>query len=320
MNADRIIALSGGVGGAKLVLGLSHALPAERLMVVTNTGDDFDHFGLRICPDTDTVIYTLSDLADKERGWGRTGESWNFMEAMREIGGADWFNLGDRDLALHVYRTDRLRNGGSLSEVTADLCGKLGIKVPVLPMCDQPIATMVDTAGGRLAFQHYFVREQCAPQVIGFAFEGMEDAQPNPVLASALGEKPAAIIVAPSNPYVSVAPILAVPGIRQRLRESGAPIVAVSPIIGGEALKGPAAKMMRELGIPASALEIARHYKGVIDGLVIDEKDAHLASDIEEMGMAVEVAQTIMTNLKDRIDLAGRTIEFAAGLSGGIVR
>ena len=182
---------------------------------LTNTGDDFDHFGLRICPDTDTVIYTLSDLADKERGWGRAGESWNFMAAMREIGGADWFNLGDRDLALHVYRTDRLRSGASLSEVTADICGKLGIKVPVLPMCDQPVATMVDTAEGRLAFQHYFVREQCAPQVTGFAFEGMEDAQPNPALASALREKPAAIIVAPSNPYVSVAPILAVPGTRR---------------------------------------------------------------------------------------------------------
>ncbi|MCP4319626.1 MAG: 2-phospho-L-lactate transferase [Hyphomicrobiales bacterium] len=320
MSADRIIALSGGVGGAKLVLGLTHTLPAERLLVVTNTGDDFDHFGLRICPDTDTVIYTLSNLADKERGWGRAGESWNFMEAMREIGGADWFNLGDRDLALHVYRTDRLKNGASPSEVTAYVSGVLGITVPIVPMCDQSVATMVDTAEGRLTFQHYFVREQCAPKVTGFAFVGIEKALPNPALISALRDNPAAIVIAPSNPFVSVAPILAVPGMRDALRESKAPIVAVSPIVGGEALKGPAAKMMAELGMPASAVEIARHYQGFIDGLVIDEKDAHHAPEIADMGMHVEVAQTVMNDLNDRVELAGRTVEFAARLSGGLER
>ncbi|MEX3007692.1 2-phospho-L-lactate transferase [Hoeflea sp. TYP-13] len=320
MSNDRILALSGGVGGAKLVLGLSHALPAERLLVVTNTGDDFDHFGLRICPDTDTVIYTLSDLADRERGWGRAGESWGFMEAMRQIGGEDWFNLGDRDLALHVLRTDRLNKGSSLSAVTAEISDALGIKIPILPMCDQPVATMVDTPEGRLAFQHYFVRERCAPTVTGFEFEGIEKAQPNPAVVAALKENPAVIIIAPSNPFVSVAPILAVPELSNMLRKSGAPIVAVSPIVGGEALKGPAAKMMKELGMPASALEIARHYRGFIDGLVIDEMDAELAPAIADLGMEVEVAPTIMNDLNDRIELANRTVGFAARLSGGIER
>lgn len=320
MSTDRIITLSGGVGGAKLVLGLTHALPADRLLVVTNTGDDFDHFGLRICPDTDTVIYTLSDLADRERGWGRTGESWNFMDAMREIGGADWFNLGDRDLALHVYRTDRLNNGASLSEVTAYIADVLGISVPVVPMCDQPVSTMVDTAETRLAFQHYFVREQCAPKVTGFAFDGIDKASPNPALISALDDNSAAVVIAPSNPFVSVAPILAVPGMRDLLRDCGAPIVAVSPIIGGQALKGPAAKMMTELGMPASALEIARHYQNFIDGLIIDEKDAHLAPAISDLGLQVEVTQTIMNDLSDRINLAGQTLDFAARLRGGIKR
>jgi LPPG:FO 2-phospho-L-lactate transferase len=320
MTADRFITLSGGVGGAKLVLGLAHALPADRLLVVTNTGDDFNHFGLRICPDTDTVIYTLSGLADRERGWGREGESWGFMQAMREIGGAVWFNLGDRDLALHVLRTDRLAGGASLSEVTAEIAASLGIKVPILPMCDQPVATMVETPEGRLAFQHYFVRERCTPTVTGFVFEGVAAARPNPALVSALAENPAVILIAPSNPFVSVDPILAVPGLRDLLRKGRMPIIAVSPIVGGDAIKGPAAKMMKELGIGASALEIARHYRGFIDGLVIDERDAGLAPDIAELGMAVEVAPTIMHDLDDRIELANRTIDFAARLRGDIQR
>ncbi|MDA4848766.1 2-phospho-L-lactate transferase [Hoeflea poritis] len=320
MSVERVIALSGGVGGAKLVLGLSHALPAERLLVVTNTGDDFDHFGLRICPDTDTVIYTLSDLADREHGWGRTDESWNFMDAVRELGGADWFNLGDRDLALHVLRTDRLKSGESLSGVTNHIAGVLGIRVSIVPMCDQPVATVVETADGPLEFQHYFVRERCAPQVTGFAFEGIEKARPNPALISALEDQPAVIVIAPSNPFVSVEPILAVPGMRTALRDCGAPIVAVSPIVGGQALKGPAAKMMAELGVPASAVEIARHYRGFIDGLIIDEKDAHHMREITDIGVPVEVAQTVMSDLNDRVELAGRTVDFAARLRGGIKR
>ncbi len=320
MTGGTVIALSGGVGGAKLVLGLSHVLPSDRLLVVTNTGDDFDHFGLRICPDTDTVIYTLSNLADPERGWGRVDESWNFMEAMAQLGGEGWFNLGDRDLALHVLRTDRLRAGASLSAVTSDIAGSLGIAVPVLPMCDEPVATMVNTPQGRLAFQHYFVRERCAPQVTGFEFDGVDAARPAPALVEALAAGPEAIILAPSNPFVSVAPILAVPGMRTLLRGCGAPIVAVSPIVGGRALKGPAAKMMDELGMPASALEIARHYQNFIDGLVIDETDSDLAPAIQELGIGAHIAQAIMRDLDDRIDLARQTVDFAARLRGSIRR
>ena len=320
MSTGSIIALSGGVGGAKLVLGLAHSVPAERLIVVTNTGDDFDHFGLRICPDTDTVIYTLANLADRERGWGRSGETWSFMTALKELGGADWFNLGDLDLALHVVRTDRLRSGENLSRVIEEISRSLGIEATILPMSDQPVATMVETPDGRMAFQHYFVRERCVPRVTGFTFAGVDRAQPNPALLSALETSPAAIIVAPSNPYVSVDPILAVPGLSDTLRQSGAPIVAISPIVGGKAIKGPAAKMMRELGKSVSVVEIARHYLGFIDGLVIDEKDAEHAPAIEALGIKVEVAPTVMRGLTDRVELAKRAVGFASRLSGGLTR
>ncbi|MCP4246779.1 MAG: 2-phospho-L-lactate transferase, partial [bacterium] len=212
MNGGRIIALSGGVGGAKLVLGLAHAVPPEWLITVTNTADDFDHFGLRICPDTDTVLYTLSGLADPEKGWGRANETWTFMQAMKDLGGTDWFNLGDGDLALHVLRTERMKKGASLTEITADVANSMGITATVLPMCDQPVATMVDTTQGRLAFQEYFVRERCAPQVTGFEFAGIDSARPNPALVAALADRPEAVIIAPSNPFVSVDPILAIPG------------------------------------------------------------------------------------------------------------
>lgn len=320
MTGGTVIALSGGVGGAKLVLGLAHVLPSDRLLVVTNTGDDFDHFGLRICPDTDTVIYTLSNLADPERGWGRVDESWNFMKVVTDLGGEDWFNLGDRDLALHVLRTQRLKAGASLSAVTADIAENLGIAVPIVPMCDEPVATMVDTPQGRLAFQQYFVRERCAPRVTGFEFEGIDAARPAPALAEAISAEPGAIILAPSNPFVSVAPILTVPGMQRLLRNCGAPIVAVSPIVGGRALKGPAAKMMDELGTPASALEIARHYTDFIDGLVIDETDANLAPAIEDLGIQAHIAPTIMRSLDDRIDLARQTVDFASRLRESVRR
>ncbi len=320
MSAKKVIALSGGVGGAKLVLGLSHLLAPERLVVVTNTGDDFDHLGLRICPDTDTVLYTLAGLADPERGWGRVDETWTFMKAVQAMGGEDWFNLGDGDLALHILRANRLAEGASLSQVTADIADSLGIGAAIVPMSDQNVATMVNTPDGALAFQHYFVRDRCAPTVTGFTFDGVELAQPAPALMSALNDKVAAVIIAPSNPYVSVDPILAVPGLRRQLRECAVPIVAVSPIIGGDAIKGPAAKMMRELGVEVSALEIAKHYQGFVDGLIIDEVDGDLAPEIADLGMAVEVGPTLMRDLSDRIKLADLTVNFAARLEGGINR
>ena len=320
MSTGKIIALSGGVGGAKLVLGLSHVVPGHDLIVVTNTGDDFDHLGLRICPDTDTVLYTLGGLADPDKGWGRIDETWTFMASLGALGGPDWFNLGDGDLALHVFRTDRLRAGDTLGKVTADVARNMGIGAAILPMCDQPVATMVDTPQGRLAFQEYFVRDRCAPAVTGFEFSGVAEARPNPAIVDALADQPTAIIIAPSNPYVSVDPILAVPGMRDLLRGCGAPIIAVSPIVGGAAIKGPAAKMMAELGKTASALEIARHYLGFADGFIIDEQDAELASEIEEVGMQVRVLPTIMTNLATRIELAENAVEYANQLSGSVER
>ncbi|MCP4071225.1 MAG: 2-phospho-L-lactate transferase [Hyphomicrobiales bacterium] len=320
MNAGSVIALSGGVGGAKLVLGLSHVVPSGQLTVVANTGDDFDHLGLRICPDIDTVIYTLADLANRQQGWGRAEETWTFMQVLRDLGGDEWFNLGDGDLALHVLRTNRLNNGANLSEVTAEITKSFGIEVKILPMSDEPVSTMVETPEGMLAFQHYFVREHCEPVVTGFDFKGIEDAKPNPALIPVLAYKTDAIIIAPSNPFVSVDPILSVPGLRDMLRQCGAPIIAVSPIVGGDAIKGPAAKMLVEMGLQSSALEIARHYQGFIDALVIDEKDADLAPAILAMGIEACVAPTVMKDLDDRIQLAKVTLELASRLNGGLAR
>jgi LPPG:FO 2-phospho-L-lactate transferase len=308
-----VLALSGGVGGAKLALGLAQTLPDENLTIVANTGDDFTHLGLRICPDIDTVVYTLSDLADKERGWGRQNESWNFMAAFGRLGGEDWFNLGDGDLAMHIHRSLEMAGGKSLTEITDDIASALGIGPAILPMSDDPIATIVETPDGLLPFQHYFVRDRCVPAVTGFRFDGIETAKPNPKLMNLLGRGTLdAIIITPSNPFVSIDPILSVPGIRDALQMLSSPIVAVSPIVGGQAIKGPAAKIMTELGLPSSAMEVAKHYRGLIDGFVIDETDAAQADDISTLGMKVKVAQTVMRDLDDRKRLATECCDFAA--------
>ncbi len=313
--SGQIVTLSGGVGGAKLVLGLSHVVEGDNLVVACNTGDDFDHLGLRICPDIDSVLYALSGLSDQQRGWGRRDETWTFMSAIAELQGPEWFNLGDGDLATHVLRTEMLRQGMSLSDVTASLTQRLGISAIILPMSDDPVATIVQTGTGNLAFQHYFVREQCAPSVTGFTFENIADARPEPNIVKALSDSPKAIVIAPSNPYVSVDPILHLPGLRDAMKDSGAPVVAVSPIVGGQAIKGPAAKMMGELGKDVSVLGIAAHYQGLIDGLVIDVQDAGLAPKIRELGIEPLVTQTVMTDLESRIALARATLGFAYGMA-----
>ncbi len=311
MSKPNVLALSGGVGGAKLALGLAHLLPPENLTVVANTGDDFTHLGLRVCPDIDTVIYTLSDLADKERGWGRAGETWNFMAALSRLGSENWFNLGDSDLAMHIHRTERLKQGATLSEVTAEIASTLGIKATVIPMTDDPVATIVETPDGPLAFQHYFVRERCQPAVTGFRFEGIEAADPAPIFAKHLENRLDLILVTPSNPFVSIEPILSLPGVRDKIAKSLTPVIAVSPIVGGKAIKGPAAKMMAELGMPASALEVARAYRDVIDGFVIDVDDEAQVAEIEAIGMKVLVTNTVMNDLDDRITLARDCCDFA---------
>lgn len=307
--------LSGGVGGAKLVLGLAQLTAPERLFVLVNTGDDFRHLGLHIAPDIDSVVYALANLADEKRGWGRTKETWTFMKALSGLSGEDWFNLGDGDLAMHVERTRRLTNGESLTEVTAGLCEALGVGVCILPMTDDEVATIVDTPSGSLGFQHYFVRDRCEPKVTGFRFQGIADASPNPVLMRELDKGGiSAVLIAPSNPFVSVDPILGLPGLRAALKEVRGPRVAVSPIVGGEAIKGPAAKMMAELGSPVSAAGIARHYLGFVDAMVIDEVDWAQEPQIRALGLQVLVTQTVMRTLEDRKTLAGTCLDFIADL------
>ena len=314
------VALSGGVGGAKLALGLCDVLddPA-RLTIVANTGDDFEHLGLKVCPDLDTLTYTLAGLANPETGWGRAGESGAFMEALGALGGETWFFLGDKDLAIHVERTRRLRAGESLSAVTAALCARLGIQAHIVPMSDDPVPTVVETPEGPLAFQHYFVRERCRPKALGFRHEGADKARASSAFLDALAAPDlGAVIICPSNPYISIDPILAVPGVRAALTACEAPVIAVSPIIGGQAVKGPTAKMMAERGIAPSVAAIAEHYAGLIDGLVLDEADSTLASGIAASGVAVEVTATMMTARTEKQALARAVLAFAAriGVAG----
>lgn len=310
-----IVALAGGVGGARLAVGLAALLPPERLTVVVNTGDDFEHLGFTICPDLDTVMYTLAGLENPAAGWGRADETWSFMEALERLGGETWFRLGDRDLAVHVWRTEALARGERLSEITRALCRKLGIEHSIMPMSDDVVRTFVETDAGELPFQEYFVRRRCEPAVSGFRFAGSEKARVPGALRELLdsGEIEAAI-VCPSNPYVSIAPMLAVDDIRAWLERRAFPVVAVSPIVGGEAVKGPAAKIMRELGLEASVSEVAKHYGALVDGWVIDRRDASLASAIEASGKQVVAADTLMTDRSRSLGLARIAVEFSGRL------
>jgi len=310
-----VVALCGGVGGAKLAQGLSMALPPEELSLIVNTGDDFQHLGLHISPDLDSVIYALAGLSDPVRGWGRRDETWTFMGALEGLGGESWFQLGDGDLAMHVERTWRLAQGATLSEVTAHLCRALRVAIRVLPMSDDPVRTRVLTADGWLDFQEYFVHRQCRPAVQGFTFAGAETARAQPDALAALERRDLrAIIICPSNPFVSVEPILAVPGIRARIQQSRAPVVAVTPIIGGKAIKGPAAKMMAELRLDVSGEAVARRYARIIDAFVIDHTDPLPESwqDIKFFSAA-----TLMNTTDDRLRLAHAVLETADRLSAG---
>ncbi len=304
------LAITGGVGGAKLALGLSRVLGPEEVAFAVNTGDDFEHLGLTICPDMDTLTYTLAGIANPAAGWGRQDETWAFMETLEALGGETWFRLGDRDLALHAWRSEALRAGRSLSQVTAHIARRLGVQHTILPMSDDPVRTVVITPDGPLPFQHYFVRDRCAPTVTGFEFRGAEQAALNPAIARLLpGLK--GIIICPSNPFVSVDPLLAMGDTRERLSALSVPVVAVSPIVGGSAIKGPTAKMMAELRIPTSAAAVAAHYQGLIDGFVLDERDAHLDGTL---GVPTVVTDTVMVTLANRIELARTTLAFLDSL------
>ena len=309
-----ILAITGGVGGAKLCLGLARVLAPQEVVFVVNTGDDFEHLGLHISPDVDTLTYTLADAANPVAGWGRHDETWHFMEALDQFGGETWFRLGDKDLALHVHRRELLAAGQSLTAATAHIAEGLDVRHRILPMSDDPVRTVVHTADGPLAFQHYFVRDRCAPEVTGFDFHGAEDARVNPAIPF---DQVTGVVVCPSNPFVSVDPVLAVPGMREGIRRSGAPVVAVSPIVGGAAIKGPTAKMMQELGVPAATVEVAKHYAQrkvddtpLVTGFVIDAVDADAEGAVRALGLKTAVAQTVMRSLDDRIDLARTVLEF----------
>ncbi len=310
--APKYLALTGGVGGAKLALGLAQILPPAQLAFLVNTGDDFSHLGLHVSPDLDTLMYALSGESNPDTGWGRREESWRFIETLRALGGESWFNLGDRDLAVHVLRTERLRAGATLSEVTRELNAALGTQHPIWPMSDSPVPTIVQTPDGPLAFQHYFVRDRCAPPVTGFEFRGVAEASPPPAVLEWLGDPAlAGIFICPSNPFVSVDPILAVPGLRAALRRCQAPVIAVSPIVAGLAIKGPTAKMMAELAVPSTAVAVAEHYRDLLDGYVIDEADAALLDPLKAAGFAAIAAPTVMLTLADKVRLAELVCEFA---------
>jgi LPPG:FO 2-phospho-L-lactate transferase len=310
-----VLALCGGVGGAKLAFGLAQILGPDHLTLVVNTGDDFEHLGLHVSPDIDTVAYTLAGLSDRERGWGLAGETWQFMDQLKRLGGEGWFNLGDRDLAMHVERTRRLAAGQSLSQVTAALTAALGIRHPVVPMSDDPVRTIVQTRDGELAFQRYFVGEQCGPVATGVRFDGAAAARLSAGFRAAL-DRPdlAAVIVCPSNPYLSIDPILAVPGVRAALASTSAPVVAVSPIVGGRALKGPAAKLMTELGATPGLTAVVDHYRGLLGGLVADEADRDEAEALAVLGLPTLTTGAVMVTDEDRVRLARETLAFAQGL------
>lgn len=310
------VVLSGGVGGAKLVLGLSRVLPADRLTVIANTGDDFEHLGLAISPDLDTLMYTLAGEVDEETGWGRRGETWQFMDALERLGGETWFRLGDLDLATHVFRSGEIERGASLSAITATLCHRFGVEQRVVPMTEQQVRTRVVTDRGRLDFQHYFVRDRAEPRVSAIEYHGAAAADPAAAVAQALSDPElAGIIIAPSNPYLSVDPILAIPALRAAIDTASAPVIAVSPIVGDAAIKGPTAKIMRELELEVSASSVAAHYGELLDGFVVDATDRDDATEIATGSLEVIACQTIMRTLDDKVALARSSLDFLTSLA-----
>jgi LPPG:FO 2-phospho-L-lactate transferase len=307
-----VVAISGGVGGAKLCLGLDKILRAGELTVIVNTGDDFDHFGLKVCPDLDTVLYTLANIADPVQGWGRRDETWTLMRTLAELGEETWFKLGDADTALHVARTDRLNRGSTLTDVTEHFRTQFGVVSRILPMTDDRVETRITTDEGELAFQSYFVRRRCEPRALSIRFAGAAAASPTSAVTAALtSPELEAIILCPSNPYLSIDPLLAVAGLRQSLENRAAPLIAVSPLIGGRAVKGPTAKIMHELGIPMTPTSIYQHYHGLIDGLVVDGADA---ADAQHSPVPVFSTATLMSSLDDRMRLARFVLDCARSL------
>lgn len=313
MTAARVLAISGGIGGAKLALGLQRVLPPGGLAVLVNTGDDFRHLGLAISPDLDTMLYTLAGVSNTALGWGRADETWNFLTELQRIGGPAWFQLGDRDLVVHIERTRRLATGESLTSIMADLCRRFGVTSAILPMTDDLVGTMLDTDYGTLEFQDYFVRRRCEPRVRAVHYAGATAARPSAAVLDRLAAADlSCVVLCPSNPYLSIGPILAMPGMRQALARCAAPIVVISPVIGGRAVKGPTVKLMHELGVEVSPRAIVQHYADLIDGLILDPEDAALAPTA---GVPTLVTRTLMETLEDREVLARAALDFAESLA-----
>jgi len=306
-----VVALAGGVGGARLAHGLVNLLPPDQFSIVVNTGDDFEYLGLTICPDLDTVAYTLAGLANPGTGWGIEGDTFSCLEAILRLGGSTWFRLGDQDLATHIMRTNLLRQGRRLTEVTHTLTTQLGVRHALLPMCDTPLRTMVLTDRGEMDFQTYFVREAFQPVVKGIRWEGIEEAKPTQEVMAAINSA-SLVILCPSNPFVSIDPILNLPGVRQALAKCT--VVAVSPILGGKVVKGPAAKMFQELGVEASAANVARHYGGLLSGFVLDEIDTDLVEQVQQSGIAARAMPSLMPRIQERVRVARRVLEFGLEL------
>lgn len=305
------VVLSGGVGGGKFAAGLNDVLGPGELAVVVNTGDDFDHLGLRICPDLDSVTYALAGLGDEKRGWGRDQETWNCMQTLGQLGAEDWFALGDKDLGLHLFRTHGLRDGSTLAEISSEICRRLGIQSHVIPMAEAPVQTILDTDQGMLSFQDYFVKSRCEPRVRTLSYRGAARANLHAQAQAALRSRNLkAIFIAPSNPFLSIDPILALPGVRELIASRGLPVIAISPLIQGQALKGPLSKMLESLGVPGTAAGIAQHYKGLVNGMVIDVLDQAQAQDL---AIATCITPTRMTGQASRRALAQAALEFAMG-------
>lgn len=303
-----VVALAGGVGAARLLRGLVRLVRPEDVVVIGNIGDDLELFGLHISPDLDIVAYTLAGIVDEDRGWGIAGDTFHCLEMLEKLGFETWFRLGDRDLAIHIVRTMMLREGYTLSEATRKICEMLGVRVRIIPVSDDPVRTKVKVGGKLLDFQEYFVKRGAVDIVEGVIFEGVEKAKPAPGVIEALKEAKR-IIICPSNPILSISPILSVPRVREALKENTSPIVGISPIIGGRAVKGPLARIMESLGMEVSAYGVANFYKGLISHFIIDEEDVWLKPRIEELGVKVVVANTLMKSLEDSINLARVVLE-----------
>jgi LPPG:FO 2-phospho-L-lactate transferase len=304
----KIVAFAGGVGGAKLIDGLVAYLSPEELTIIVNTGDDFDHLGFHICPDLDTICYTLAGLENSQTGWGRENESWNFLTGLKLLGGPDWFQIGDKDLITHVERTRRLKQGQPLSTIVREFCSTWNIQYPVIPMSDDLVSTIIDTREfGEINFQDYFVCKNCEPEIKNIRFEGINTAAPAPGMIDAIS-KADVLIICPSNPWVSIDPILSIKGVLSSIDHK--PIIAISPIVEGKAIKGPAAKMYSELGITPSAFAVANHYKQIINAIVIDSRDSDQINSIETLGIIPYITNTIMRTYEDRLQVARDVLNF----------